>query len=307
MEVFSTIIPIFGVVILGWFARKKGFIPVEFIAPANRLVYYLAIPALIFRAVAKASFRTDFNPTVLLVTILSAMLAYLSAWLIGRRISWPPGRIGAFIQCAGHGNHGYIGLPVAFYFLGESGLAKTSILASFLFILQNMLSVMVHQAYATTADTTKGRFRLVLGKLSRNPIIVSALVGLIVSLLAVPIPTPFQRFLEIMSGLAPPMSLLLIGTSVSLTVMRRNLYSVLGVVCIKIIALPTLGLCLYAVLGVPSSDYLPSLILLATPTATVAYVMSREMQGDAEFAGAAISTSTLFSALTYLFWLTVVS
>jgi hypothetical protein len=148
---------------------------------------------------------------------------------------------------------------------------------------------------------------LVLGKLSRNPIIVSALVGLIVSLLAVPIPTPFQRFLEIMSGLAPPMSLLLIGTSVSLTVMRRNLYSVLGVVCIKIIALPTLGLCLYAVLGVPSSDYLPSLILLATPTATVAYVMSREMQGDAEFAGAAISTSTLFSALTYLFWLTVVS
>jgi malate permease and related proteins len=307
MQVFSTIIPIFGVVILGWFARKKGFIPEEFIAPANRLVYYLAIPALIFRAVAKSSFRTDFNPTVLLVTILAAMLAYLSAWLIGRRISWPSGRIGAFIQCAGHGNHGYIGLPVAFYFLGESGFAKTSILASFLFILQNTLSVMVHQAYSITPDASKGRFRLVLGKLSRNPIIVSALAGLIVSLFAVPIPTPFQRFLEIMSGLAPPMSLLLIGTSVSLTVMRRNLYSVMGAVCIKIIALPTLGLGLFTILGVPPGDYLPSLILLATPTATVAYVMSREMQGDAQFAGAAISTSTLFSALTYLFWLTMVS
>jgi malate permease and related proteins len=307
MQVFSTIIPIFGVVILGWFARKKGFIPEEFISPANRLVYYLAIPALIFRAVAKASFRSDFNPTVLLVTILSAMLAYLSAWLIGRRISWLPGRIAAFIQCAGHGNQGYIGLPVAFYLLGESGLAKTSILASFLFILQNVLSVMVHQAYATTQDASKGRFRLVLGKLSRNPIIVSALVGLIVSLLAVPIPASLQRFLEIMSGLAPPMSLLLIGTSVSLTAMRRNLYSVLGVVCIKIIALPSLGLCLFTALGVSSNDYLPSLILLATPTATVAYVMSREMQGDAEFAGAAISASTLFSALTYLVWLTVVS
>ena len=126
MQVFSTIIPIFGVVILGWFARKKGFIPEEFIAPANRLVYYLAIPALIFRAVARASFRTDFNPTVLFVTILSALLAYLSAWLIGRRISWPPGRIGAFIQCAGHGNHGYIGLPVAFFYLGVCGLAQTT-------------------------------------------------------------------------------------------------------------------------------------------------------------------------------------
>lgn len=307
MQVFSTIIPIFGVVILGWLARKKGFMPPEFIGPANRLVYYLAIPALIFRAVAKASFRTDFNPTVLLVTTLAAMLAYLSAWLIGRLLPWQPGRIAAFIQCAGHGNHGYIGLPVAFYFLGERGLAKTSILASFLFILQNVLSVMVYQAYATTAGTVQGRWRLIIGKLSRNPIIVSALAGLAVSLLAVPVPTPLQRFLEIMSGLAPPMSLLLIGTSVSLTVMRRNLYSVMGVVCIKIIALPTLGLCLFTALGVPLSDYLPSLILLATPTATVAYVMSKEMHGDAEFASAAISTSTLCSALTYLIWLTVVS
>jgi predicted permease len=54
-------------------------------------------------------------------------------------------------------------------------------------------------------------------------------------------------------------------------------------------------------------NYLPALILLASPTATIAYVMAREMKGDVDFVIAAISTSTLLSAGTYLFWMTVIA
>jgi predicted permease len=281
--------------------------PQEFLGPANQLVFNLAIPALIFNAVSKASFRTDFNATVLLVTLLSATMAYLGSWLIARLTRWQPKRIGAFIQCSSHGNHGYIGLPIAFYFIGESGFAKTSILASFLFILQNVLSVMVLQAHAAREVEAERKFRTIIKKLIRNPVVVSALAGVIVSLSQLPIPTPFLRFLDIMGGLAPPMSLLLIGASVSLQVMRKNFFSVLGSVVIKIIGLPIFGFVIFKILQVDTADYLPSMILLATPTATVAYILSKEMQGDAEFTSAAISTSTLCSAFTYLVWLSVVS
>lgn len=307
MQVISIIFPIFSVVLLGWFARRRGFMPQEFLGPANQLVFNLAIPALIFNAVSKASFRTDFNATVLLVTLLSATTAYLGSWLIARLTRWQPKRIGAFIQCSSHGNHGYIGLPIAFYFIGESGFAKTSILASFLFILQNVLSVMVLQAHATRVVESESKFRTIIKKLIRNPVVVSALAGVIFSLSQLPIPTPILRFLDIMGGLAPPMSLLLIGASVSLQVMRKNFFSVLGSVVIKIIALPIFGFVIFKILQVDTADYLPSMILLATPTATVAYILSKEMQGDAEFTSAAISTSTLCSAFTYLVWLSVVS
>ena len=112
--------------------------------------------------------------------------------------------------------------------------------------------------------------------------------------------------MDILSGLAPPMSLLLIGASLSVEVMRKNMFSVLGAVLIKIIALPLVGLTFFLLFGLKAADFLPGLILLATPTATVAYVMAREMHGDDEFAVAAISTSTLTSALTYLVWLLAV-
>jgi hypothetical protein len=53
------------------------------------------------------------------------------------------------------------------------------------------------------------------------------------------------------------------------------------------------------------AQYLPALILLASPTATVTYVMAKEIDGDPDFAVAAISVITLLSGLSYLFWLTI--
>ena len=306
MQVFSTIIPIFAVVILGCFARRRGFMPPEFLGSANRLVYYLAIPALIFRSVSKASFRTEFNPTVLLITIGSAVLIYFCAWMIGRLAGWQPKRIGAFVQCSGHGNLGYIGLPIAFYFIGDSGLAKASILTGFLSILQNILSVLALQGHATAQTGSKLHLRFLAANLVRNPVIVSALAGVVASVYRLPIPLPIVRFLDILAGLAPPMSLLLIGASLSIRVMKKNFTSVIGAVFMKIGGLPIIGLLLFSLAGLNVSDYLPGLILLATPTATVAYVMAKEMHGDDEFSVAAISTSTICSTITYLIWLSAV-
>ncbi len=138
-----------------------------------------------------------------------------------------------------------------------------------------------------------------------NPVIGSALAGIVVSALQMPIPLVVQRSLDMLSGLGPPTALLLIGASLSIAVMRENLRAILTAVLIKLIILPGAGLLLYRFFQLSAPDCVPGLILLASPTATVTYVMSKEMQGDADFAVAAISASTLFSAVTYLFWLMV--
>ena len=88
--------------------------------------------------------------------------------------------------------------------------------------------------------------------------------------------------------------------------MQNNLTSVPGWVCIKIAALPLLGLALFIFSEVTATDYMPGLILLSTPTATVAYVMHKEMHGAGEFAVGAISAGMIFSIITCLIWLTVV-
>lgn len=303
MEVAATIIPIFAIILLGWAARRRGFMPPEFLGPANRLVYYLAIPAMIFRALSRASLGDEFHGAVLFITLAAAVVAYLTAWGLCRLQRTAAKRAGVFIQSAGHGNLGYIGLSVAFYYLGESGFVRASLIAGFLMILQNMLSVLAlqaHQAGRPSQDTA-GLLKALIG----NPVILAALAGILASAARMPIPLVAQRSLDILSGLALPTALLLIGAALSFRLMRDHFPRVLGSVGIKLVLLPGLGLLLFHGFRLPPAEYLPGLILLASPTATVTYVMAREMRGDADFAVAAISASTLVSAATFSVWLTL--
>jgi hypothetical protein len=299
LETFATITPIFLLIGLGCFAHNRGFIPSEFLGPANRLIFYFAIPAMVFRAISRASLRDDFHGGVLLATLFAATLAYGCVWLFCRLLRIPPQRAGGMIQSAGHGNLGYIGLPFAFYFLGEAGLIKAGIISGFLMILQNILSISALQSFSSKNHHGYGGQGSLLG----NPVIISSLAGIAVSGLGFTLPQIAQRTLDMLGDLAPPMALLLIGASISFKSMREHLRTVIVCVFTKLFLLPAVGLALYVMFGWPASDYLPGLILLACPTATMAYVMARELGGDPDFAVAAISASTLFSAVSFLFWL----
>ncbi len=306
MEAFVTIVPIFAIIVLGWVARRRGFITGEFLQPANRLVYYLALPALIFNSIARTDFHKQFDATVLLLTLAAALTVYVLAELLARAARMTPARVGAYVQCCGHGNLGYIGLPIALYYLGQEGLAKAGILCGFLMILQNFLSVVSLQLHkGGGAARLDGKALLV--KLLGNPVILGAMSGIAVSAFSLPLPRVVGRSLDILGGLAPPTALLLIGASLSLELFRTYRFAALAAVACKLLLLPGLGLGLFLLLDLKAEDYLPAIILLASPTATVAYVMAREMGADADFTVAAISASTLGSALTAMFWLSLVA
>ncbi len=303
-HIVTTIIPIFSLVILGIIARSKGFLPPEFLGPANRLVYYLAIPAMIFRAIANASLTRQFNPTVAWLTLVALVVLFSISWTSSRLLRLPASIRGAFIQGSFHGNLGYIGLAVAFYHLGADGLARASILAAFVMILQNFLAVVVLQSHRQ-GHAEGGRLSGVAAKIVANPVIVSATVGMVFSMADIPMPLVMDRSLQILSGLALPMALLIIGGSLSLKMIRARLAAVLGTCLLKLMILPALGVGLFRLAGQSPDDYLPAVILLASPTATIAYVMAREMGADSDFAVAAISATTLISAVTFSWWLRV--
>ena len=304
MNIISTIIPIFAVIILGWFARWKGFIPPDFLAPANRLVYYLAIPAMIFHSISKASLKTQFDSTVLTVTLLAIIAVFAFAWGVGLTRRVERKQLGTFMQCSFHGNLGYIGLAVAYYYLGSEGLIRASIIAGFIMILQNILAVVALQLHAENTDLKKNRLEVVL-RILGNPVIISALAGILFSLAGLRLPLVLDRSLAILSGLALPMALLIIGASLSFEVMQLQLLRVLSTSVMKLILLPGLGLILYRSCNLALQDYLPGLILPASPSATLTYVMAKEMDGDTDFAVAAISISTMLSAITFTIWLTL--
>jgi hypothetical protein len=193
---------------------------------------------------------------------------------------------------------------VAFYYLGQEGFVSASLLIGFIMILQNLLSVIILQCYSDKDPSRKGtRTGAVLFKIMGNPVIISAVAGICFSLTGLGLPRVIARTLEIISGMALPLALLLIGATLNFDLMKAQLKTVLPAVGIKLGILPGIGMGLYSLWGISPDIYVPGLILLASPSATISYVMAVEMNGDADFAVTAISLSTLVSALTFSLWL----
>jgi predicted permease len=305
MNIVTTIIPIFVIIVLGWLARVYGFMRIEFLQQANRLVFYLAIPAMVFRSISKTSLTGQFDGMVVMLAMLAVGVVFCCAWILGSIVHVQRSQRGTFIQNSFHGNMGYIGLAVSFYYLGREGFVRASILAGFLMILQNLLGVIVLQIFSQNNSAALRRWTVFL-KILGNPIILSALAGISVSLTGIPVPLVLGRCLDILSDLALPMALLIIGASLSFDMVQSRLMTILSAGVMKLILLPAIGYLMYRICDVAATAYLPGIILLASPTATVTYVMAKEMQGDSELAVATISVSTLLSAITFTLWLNVV-
>jgi predicted permease len=302
MPTIATIIPIFAIIALGALVRRWGFIPDTFLGPANRLVYYFAIPAMIFRAIAGASLQQELNPGILLVTLACVLTVCAAVFAAACLARMKPSRRGTFSQCSFHGNLGYVGFAVIFYYLGDSGLVRGSILAGFIMILQNLLSVVVLQIDADD-DSQGGYLKRFVGRVLINPVILSALLAIAYAAMGLPLPEILNRALKILGGLALPMALLLIGASLSFSLVRNQLAGALVTSFIKILVMPALGSAVFFYFNYSSADILPAMILLAAPPATMTYVFATEMQGDKDLAVAAISVGTVGSALSYIFWL----
>jgi predicted permease len=304
MQILNTIIPIFVIILLGLFARRKGYIPPEFLAPANRLVYYLAIPALVFSAISKASLKTQFSLATLTLSLAAVGAIFIVAWIWAIAGRYRQGALATFVQSSIHGNLGYVGLAVAFYYLGDEGFIRAGIITGFMMILQNLLSIIILQLYGD-ANQVRHRWWQIAWKVAGNPVILAAILGILFSLLDIPVPVIVDRSLRILSAMALPTALLIIGASLSLKLMHTNIKPVLSTAVLKLVVLPAVGLTTFQLLDIATADAVPALILLSSPTATVSYVMAREMKGDTDMAVAAISGSTLLSAATFIFWLRV--
>ena len=302
MAILNTIVPIFLLILLGAYAKQRGFMPPELLGSINHLVFYLAIPAMIFRSISKASLKSEFHPTVLVLTLFSIILVYFLIWSGCVLTGLTRNKRGTFIQSGSHGNLGYIGLAVAFYYLGESGLVKASLIAGFMMIIQNVISVIALQVNAPQSVKAYKLSHL-MAKISANPVILSALGGIFFSASMVSMPTVIDRSLQLIGQMALPLALLVIGASLSFGLIYRQTVLVMISAMIKLLLLPAIGWGSFTLFSIAPNEYLPALILLASPTATIVYVMGSEMQGDPELATATISMSTLASAVTFSFWL----
>jgi len=303
VTVLASILPIFLVIALGVAGARRGWFPAQFIEPANRLAYNLAIPALIFRSVAKAPLAEALQPLPMLLALVSVTVGWLLAVAVarlafGQSPAKNPARA-SFIQGSIHGNQAYIGLAVVYYALGQAGLHAAALVVAVIIITQNLLAVVSLHHWGSGPVQGSSPVKAVL----LNPIIMASAAGLVYSLAGLPLPAVLDQSLNILAGLGLPLALLIIGAKLSAGRLSGNRRELTLIAILKLLAMPALGWGLLALAGQEGLPLKVTVILLASPTATISVIMAGHLGGDARLASENVTLTHACSALTYSLWL----
>lgn len=308
-SVISVVLPIFGLILVGWLTRRIGVLGPAATSELNRFVVYLALPALLFDLVATAHWAEIWHPGFLAAFGLGAAAVY------GATVAWrlATGRHLADAAIDGlnaaYPNTGYIGFPLVLAALGPGALV-TALLATIitgcaLFALAIVLIEIGLQA-ETNPRRMAGKVALTL---ARNPLLLAPILGALYAATGVGLAPPVQTFLKLLGGSASPCALVALGLFLAekRATAAAQTGAVAALVGLKLFVQPGLTWFLAAVvLNQPPLLVHCAVLLAALPTGTGAFMLAEFYRREADLTARVMLISTIASVATISAYLALV-
>lgn len=214
VEIFIRTLPFFAIIGLGYWAGRSRFFSEEATSYLTKFVFYFALSAMIFRFAANLSFAEVFNGRLVLGYLWGTAFGYgiVTAIAFLRGLDVPTAAIEA--QCGVIGNVGFLGLPMLAMLFGEAAIGPVMLVLTTDLVVFSSLIVMLING-GRDGRLKLSTLRLMGMGLVRNPMIVSIVLGMLWSALALPVPGPMNDFLTILGGAATPGALFAIGASLA--------------------------------------------------------------------------------------------
>lgn len=294
-------IPIFLIILLGYILKKINFLTEEFAAMANKYVFVVALPAMLFEDIASSDISEHMNLKFFLFCFVTTITMFLLVWLIARLFLKDKTKVGAFAQASARSSAAVLGVAFVENISGNIGSTPLMIVAAVPFF--NILSVIILVCNANSDENVKkGKIKNSFINIAKNPIIIGILLGLIVSLIRLPIPAIASKSINYIARTATPMALIAVGAGFDIKEAFTCLKPALASTFIKLIGLPLIYLPIAYQMGFAGSEMVAILVMLASPTTVSCYVMAKNMDNDGVLTSNVIVLTTLLSSITLTMW-----
>lgn len=239
--VIEVVVPVFGLIAAGYVLARTPLLSTEGLRGLTNFVFYIAIPALLFRTLARGLPGGSLDFTILYAYFGGVAILYVLAMLTGRLVF----AIGfaeqaLFAMGAAFSNSVMLGIPLVYTAFGDDGIAPITLIITFhAIVLIGTTTVLVEIGQGSgTSITAIARATVV--SLLRNPVIVAMAIGLGWDALDLPIPDLLDRFVNLLSGAAAPCALAALGGSLTTFRLGGNLRESAVMTVLKLIVLPVL-------------------------------------------------------------------
>jgi malonate transporter len=295
--VIAALLPVFLLIVLGFVLKRTLIRPETQWQGLERLTYYVLLPLFLIQTLVKADLSTvpvgGVGGALLLSALAISLLCLALRPLLARAGVDGPAFTSIFQGATRWQN--YVALSVSASMFGNPGLAIASVAMIAIVPMVNVLSVSVLAHYASPEKRSAGSIILTV---AGNPLIWACAIGLALNVTHLPLPKLWHEVADALGRSALAIGLLVTGAGLQLKGLFRPSLAAGVAVFLKLVLMPVIAVALALRFGLTGDNLAVVTICSAVPTASSAYVLARQMGGDAPLLAQIITLQTILAAVT---------
>ncbi len=298
-SVLTILLPVFGLILTGFLTARTRLLTGEGIRGLATFVYYLAIPALLFRGTAAGMPDAGGELALVLAYFVATLGLFGVAMLLG---AWRFG-LGLREQSvmainAAFGNTVQMGAPIILAAFGAAGLKPlTLIIALHAVVLLTLATIVIELGRGRgggLGHALRATTRAIVG----NPIVLAIAAGFLWSRLGLALPRAVAGFVDLLAPAAGPCALFTLGASLSGFRLAAGLHEILAIVLLKLVALPVLVWALTRAFALSPLDTAVAVVTAALPVGMNAFIFAQRYDIYVARSASAVVLSNIASVAT---------
>jgi len=300
LHVLSIVLPIFGLIALGFAARLSGLVSDRAGEGLSEFVFTVAVPALVFRTLTGADLPEAQPWGYWAAYFIAVAIVWTIASVVALRL-FGTTRQEAVVAgfCAAQANTVFVGVPLILEAYGQPGAVPLFLLIAI------HLPIMVGVASVLTEGSSANLARLAR-QLAGNPLILGIAVSAAWRLLEWPVGGAFKSMVDLLAGAAAPCALFAMGIALRRYGITQAPALAASITVLKLLVHPALVYVLaFHVFAMPPVWAGVAVLFAASPCGLNAYLFAERYRTAVGVSASAITVSTVASIATTAFWLAV--
>lgn len=294
MDLLPIIGPIFLVIAAGFAAVRSGYVPAASIRPLSDIVIKVALPALMISSFARNSLAEIVRPDFVLGYAAGSLATFalaVAAFRRGFRMSLEQSAVMGLGIAAS--NSGFMGYPVA---QGLIGTEAAGLILAQCMIVENLLLLPLGTSLRGNGGTW-ATMRATLAGMLRSPIVIAIVIGLTLSATRIPLPAEVLGALGLLTQIAAPLALFVLGASLATLPLGGVLAPVAAVTAGKLLLHPALVFAALMLVGADPALVAAGTLFAAMPMMSIFPILAQRSRVEGQ-AATALVAATGFSFVT---------